>query len=178
MRIDSRASGCGPSGSRCDPAFPAAISALTWSRRSAQAATARSSASGYAAGTQITKGHLDSFISASAREPFTARMVIDTGDEWGPNAKKTIEPLKPACAVLRFGDLAERRVDWPDLASQDPEKLRVRREVFDLRPHQRAALGDVMAGFRTSDRGKLIMACGTGKTFTALRDCRADGWRG
>ena len=123
----------------------------------------------YAAGTRITKGHLDSFISASAREPFTARMVIDTGDEWGPNAKKTIEPLKPACAVLRFGDLAERPVDWPDLATQDPEKLTVRREVFDLRPHQRAALGDVMAGFGTSDRGKLIMACGTGKTFTALR---------
>ena len=78
----------------------------------------------YAPGTQIAKSHLDSFISASAREPFTARIVIDTGDEWGPNARKTIEPLKPACTVLRFGDLAERPVDWPDLATQDPEKLR------------------------------------------------------
>lgn len=71
----------------------------------------------YAAGTQISKGHLDSFISASARDSYTARMVIDTGDEWGPNAKKTIERLKPACSVLRFGDLAERPVQWPDLAT-------------------------------------------------------------
>ena len=123
----------------------------------------------YAPGTQIAKSHLDSFISASAREPFTARIVIDTGDEWGPNARKTIEPLKPACTVLRFGDLAERPVDWPDLATQDPEKLRVLREPFGLRSHQREALADVMAGFEATDRGKLIMACGTGKTFTALR---------
>lgn len=38
-----------------------------------------------------------------------------------------------------------------------------------MRPHQRAAIDDVKGGFATSDRGKLIMACGTGKTFTALR---------
>ena len=44
----------------------------------------------YAPGTQIQKPHLDSFISASAREPFTARIVVDTGDGWGPNARKTM----------------------------------------------------------------------------------------
>ena len=69
----------------------------------------------YAPGTRISKPHLDSFIAASARDPFTARIMVDTGDEWGPNARKTIESLKPACAVLRFGDLASRPFDWPDL---------------------------------------------------------------
>ena len=38
-----------------------------------------------------------------------------------------------------------------------------------LRPHQIAALNAVRAGFAAADRGKLIMACGTGKTFTSLR---------
>ena len=57
----------------------------------------------YAPGTRISKSHLDSFISASAREPFTARIVVDTGDEWGPTAVKTIAPLKTACSVIRFG---------------------------------------------------------------------------
>ena len=74
----------------------------------------------YAPGTRISKTHLDSFISASAREPFTARMVVDTGDEWGPNARKTIDRLKPACNVLRFGDLASRPFDWPDLVREEP----------------------------------------------------------
>lgn len=36
----------------------------------------------YAEGTRIGKPHLDSFISASARAPFTARMFVDTGDSW------------------------------------------------------------------------------------------------
>ena len=127
----------------------------------------------YAPGTQISKPHLDSFISASARDPFTARIVVDTGDGWGPNARKTIASLKPACTVLRFGDLASRPFDWPDLVHDEPEALSYRREPFSLRPHQQAAFDDVTEGFETHDRGKLIMACGTGKTFTALRIAEA-----
>ena len=123
----------------------------------------------YAPGTQISKPHLDSFISASARDPFTARIVVDTGDEWGPNAVKTIRPLKPACSVLRFGDLLSAPFDWPDLISDEPEALSFRHEPYSLRPHQNAAFDDVSRGFEDHDRGKLIMACGAGKTFTALR---------
>ena len=123
----------------------------------------------YAPGTRISKDHLDSFISASARDPFSRRIVVDTGDEWGRNAKKTIDGLKPACQVLRFGDLSERPIDWPDLVSDGPEALSWRSEVFALRPHQAAAVHDVLRGFADHDRGKLVMACGTGKTFTALR---------
>ena len=127
----------------------------------------------YAPGTQISKPHLDSFIAASARDPFTARIMVDTGDEWGPNAVKTIAPLKPACAVLRFGDLASRPFDWPDLVHGEPEALTYRRELFSLRPHQKTALDDVTGGFKARDRGKLVMACGTGKTFAALRIAEA-----
>ena len=127
----------------------------------------------YAPGTQISKPHLDSFIAASAREPFTARIVVDTGDGWGPNAVKTIVPLEPPCAVLRFGDLASHPFDWPDLVRDEPEQLAFRHEPFHLHPHQRTAFNDVTDGFAEHDRGKLIMACGTGKTFTALRIAEA-----
>ena len=127
----------------------------------------------YAPGTRIAKPDLDSFIAASAREPFTARIVVDTGDGWGPNAVKTITKLKPACAVIRFGDLASRPFDWPDLVRGKPEDLALRSEPFSLRPHQRAAFDAVTKGFREHDRGKLIMACGSGKTFAALRIAEA-----
>ena len=127
----------------------------------------------YAPGTRISKSHLDSFISASAREPFTARIVVDTGDEWGPTAVKTIKPLTPACSVIRFGDLASRPFDWPDLVREEPEALSYRDEPFSLRPHQQTALNDVLSGFAKHDRGKLIMACGTGKTFASLRIAEA-----
>ena len=122
----------------------------------------------HAPGTRISKDALDSFISASARDPFARRMVVDTGHAWGPNALKTIEGLTPACQVLRFNDLADRPIDWPNLRRQDPEALRWRPEPFSPRPHQKAAVEDVIRGFDQHDRGKLIMACGTGKTFTAM----------
>ncbi len=127
----------------------------------------------YAPGTTISKPDLDSFIAASARDPFTARIVVDTGDGWGPNALKTVKGLKPSCGVLRFGDLAGRPFDWPDLASQEPENLSWRGEAFSLRPHQREAFDDVIRGFGNRGRGKLVMACGAGKTFTALRIAEA-----
>ena len=123
----------------------------------------------YAAGTRISKPHLDSFISASAREPFTGRLFVDTGDSWGPTARNTIRTLSLPFQVVRFGDLASRPFDWPDLVQDQPEDLSLRAEPFHLRPHQQAAFDDVIGGFKDQDRGKLIMACGTGKTFTALR---------
>ena len=127
----------------------------------------------YAPGTRISKPQLDSFIAASAREPFTTRIVVDTGDEWGTTARKAIEHLKPRCFVLRFGDLASRPFDWPDLRRDEPEDLSYQHEPFSLRPHQQAAFADVIEGFQANDRGKLIMACGTGKTFVALRIAEA-----
>ena len=123
----------------------------------------------YQPGTRLQMGHLNNFIAASAREPFTRRLFVDTGDEWGPNARKTIIGLKPECQVLRFGDLASRPVDWPDLVRSEPEALAWRHEPYSLRRHQQAAFDDVTGSFGNHDRGKLVMACGTGKTFTALR---------
>ena len=127
----------------------------------------------YAPDTRIAKKHLDSFISASAREPFTHRLFVDTGDSWGPNAYRTINGLKPECQVLRFGDLASRPFDWPDLVKGNPEDLAYRHEPYSLRPDQQTAFDDVISGFKEHVRGKLIMACGTGKTFTALRIAEA-----
>ena len=127
----------------------------------------------YAPGTRISKQHLDSFISASARSPFTARIVVDTGDDWGPNALKTVRGLEPACTVIRLGGLLDQPFDWPDLTCQEPEDLIRRERPFRLRPHQKQAFTDVVSGFESSDRGKLVMACGTGKTFVALRIAEA-----
>lgn len=127
----------------------------------------------YSDTTQISKPHIDSFISASNREPFSARIFVDTAGGWNTNARKTILGLEPKCQVMRFDDLASAQFDWPDLVRGAPEDLRFRHEAFKLRPHQQAAFDDVMRGFEEHERGKLVMACGTGKTFTALRIAEA-----
>ena len=75
----------------------------------------------------------------------------------------------PPCQRISAADLASRPVDWPDLSLETPEQLDYQQETFSLREHQKEAFDDVINGFNASDRGKLIMACGTGKTFTALQ---------
>ena len=123
----------------------------------------------YAEDTRISKPHLDSFISASASELFTSRLIVDTGGEWGPNALRTIDPIRDNLRIIRYSDLESSPFDWPDLSLQDPEQLTYQQRRFHLKDHQKEAFDDVTNGFKASDRGKMIMACGTGKTFTALR---------
>ena len=123
----------------------------------------------YGPNTRISKGDIDSFISASVSKLFTKRILVHTGRELGSNARRIIEPLGADFQVIGYGHLASRPVDWPNLRYEAPEQLNYRHEPFSLRPHQQEAFNDVLNGFKSSDRGKLIMACGTGKTFTALR---------
>ncbi len=123
----------------------------------------------YAEDKRVSKSDIDSFISESNREPYTARMFVDTGKSWSKNLLKAIDGLEPPCQRISAADLASRPVQWPDLSLQEPDQLNYQLESFSLHKHQQEALNDVINGFKESDRGKMIMACGTGKTFTALR---------
>ena len=119
--------------------------------------------------TRISKPDIDSFISASASEIFTLRILVNTGGELGPNALGTIIPLGDKFRVIRFSELENSPFEWPDLSLQEPEQLTYKQRKFSLKDHQQEAFDDVINGFKDHDRGKLIMACGTGKTFTALK---------
>ncbi|MDD9973294.1 MAG: DEAD/DEAH box helicase family protein [Candidatus Poribacteria bacterium] len=123
----------------------------------------------YAEDTRVSKPHLDSFISASASQIFTSRIFVNTGGELGENALRAITPLGDKFRIIRFSDLESSPFDWPDLSLQDPAELTYKQRRFHLKDHQKEAFDDVMNGFKASDRGKLIMACGTGKTFTTLK---------
>ena len=123
----------------------------------------------YAPENRVSKREVDSFIAASASRNFTKRILVHTGGELGANVLREIKPLGSDFQVIGYGHLAGRPIDWPDLRQEQPEQLDYRQQAFEPMPHQREALNDVVTGFQDSDRGKLIMACGTGKTFTALR---------
>jgi len=130
----------------------------------------------YAADTRIQKSHIDSFISASGKEPFRRRVVLDTTEqEWGANAEEMIRGQ--AIPVVRIGltDLRESRIDWTIFESRGEIVLAAKKTLM---PHQRDALADVSTGLAMADRGKMIMACGTGKTFTSLKIAEAIAGKG
>ncbi len=112
----------------------------------------------------ISKREINSFLSESSRPEFAFRLLIATTDKIGANARRTIaKQEKPVGLVLR-GDLLSEQLVWP-VKIREPAKPLAR---WNPRPHQVAAITNAARGFRTSDRGRLVMACGTGKTLTAL----------
>lgn len=121
----------------------------------------------YSARHRIQKADIDSFISASGRAPFVRRVVIDTTEvPWGANAEEMIAGQSIPVVRLSLSHLRDSQIDWTLFGARGEAVLSAKKT---LRPHQIEALEAVRAGLSDADRGKLIMACGTGKTFTSLK---------
>lgn len=119
----------------------------------------------------LAKGDIDSFFTASGKRPFTNRVIISTTDRWGKNAEDALADQSIPVQRIGLAEIADSPIDW-DIAWPQGE-LQVtltEAERHEPRKHQTEAIEKVFAGFAGgADRGKLIMACGTGKTFTALK---------
>ena len=122
----------------------------------------------YAPTHSIDKSDIDSFFTASGKRPFTSRMVISTTDKWSKHAADALVDQHVKTWRVGVDELAQSDIDWSQYSLAKPDEL-VAPKLKQLRPHQEEALADVAKGFKTAARGKLIMACGTGKTFTSLR---------
>lgn len=121
----------------------------------------------FAADRTIRKEDIDSFISASAKPQFSERLIVETTTKpWSPNAETMLQGQAIPTTRVGLRDLIDSDVDWS--AFEGTGEIG-RRKPKVLRPDQMDALNAVREGLSEADRGKLIMACGTGKTLTALR---------
>ena len=124
----------------------------------------------------LQKADIDSFFTASGKQfattdgagRFARRMLVSTTDKWSKHAEEALADQVIPTVRLWFKDLADSPIDWGafDLSRVQDIRLKPKKES---RPHQVDAIACAIEGFKTSDRGKLIKACGTGKTFTSLR---------
>lgn len=112
----------------------------------------------YADDTTLDTSEVNSFITAGVGEMKNYILACT-----GPISKAALTRLRGAhCQIMTKDDL-RYRFDWdayPRRIVPPPPKR--------LKPYQKKALNDVVTGFAGSDRGKLIMACGTGKTLVSL----------
>lgn len=128
--------------------------------------------------TVIDKKSVDTFMSTSSRTfkdidtlktvGFSQRLWISTTNKWTSNATESLKNQIPPVTRLNIHDLVNAPVDWEKLENNITGEL-ARTKKYPLKDHQRTALENTHEYFKTHDRGKLIMACGTGKTFTSLR---------
>ena len=122
----------------------------------------------YADTHHLQKVDIDSFFTALGKKDFSAGLIVSTTDSWSKHAEDALSDQSKPVGRLRVGDLDLSPVDWAQFSLLDIEFMPLR-DRKHVRPHQREAIDAVKAGFTDHDRGKLIMACGTGKTFTSLR---------
>ncbi len=120
----------------------------------------------YAEDYRIKKSDIDSFFTASGQKPFTNRFIVTTSNHWTDNAEKALHGQQIPISKIDLHDLENSQIDW---AKYQPSQKPTLKPKYPLRPHQQFALNNVLAGLKTEDLSKLIMACGTGKTFTSLK---------
>ena len=126
--------------------------------------------------SRIDKPDVDSFLSTSGKTfevdgnnvGFKQRLWISTTNNWGSTAELTIKKQTPPVTRLNLIDLEADDVDWERLGQGLFGKAS-RPKPFDVKEHQKKAIDKTHEYLKTHERGKLIMACGTGKTFTSLK---------
>lgn len=130
----------------------------------------------YTSDKYITKSDVDTFLATSSKTfevngdtvMFSQRLWISTTNKWNATAELTIKKQMPPVRRLNLIDLESDDVDWEKL-EQGLYGKASRPQPFVIKEHQQKAIDKTHEYFKTHDRGKLIMACGTGKTFTSLK---------
>ena len=112
----------------------------------------------YEEGHILGKGEIDKFLGGSQQEIYLLRWIVATC-RWGPNAERAILNAHPQVTQVDFREYLNVQVEEQDSV----------RPIQDPWPLQDEAIEDTVTGLGNHDRGRLIMACGTGKTFTSLR---------
>ncbi|UNE53715.1 DEAD/DEAH box helicase [Bartonella machadoae] len=121
----------------------------------------------YEADHQISKKDIDSFIAASGKDIFKYRLLVDSTEvNLSDNVNAMIKGQAIPVYRIDLRHMENSRIDWQIFATKEEVVLKSTKEP---RPHQIEAIQKVCEGLQEADRGKLIMACGTGKTFTSLK---------
>ncbi len=120
----------------------------------------------YADDYRVQKKDIDSFFTASGKAPFSHRVIVTTTNNWSEHAEDALQGQQPAVSKIDLQALEDSQIDW---AKYQPSHAVVLKAKKKLRDHQKTAVNAVAEGLQSADRGKLIMACGTGKTFTSLK---------
>lgn len=121
---------------------------------------------------KVGKDTINSFIAELGKVQYEAGILVSTTDRWNRNAEAALEDLSKPVTRIGLSQLEHANINW-QLFSFDQDNSNIRTKAKILRPYQKEAIDKSIQYFRSHDRGKLIMAPGTGKTFTSLKIAEA-----
>ena len=112
--------------------------------------------------------HVSTFVGMLGQPDFHSGLIISTAGKESKNLQPNLDNNSKSINIWRVQDFEDSRVNWDRFTIDRPTQLHLRK-LKSLWDHQETAVKDVLEGFEKRDRGQMIMACGTGKTFTSLR---------
>lgn len=121
---------------------------------------------------KVGKDTINSYVAELNKSYYTDGLLVATTDNWNKNAEATLENGTKPISRIGLSDLRNSKFDWGMFTFGDPNKV-IQPSHKLPRAYQLDAINKTVAYFDTHERGKLIMAPGTGKTFTSLKIAEA-----
>lgn len=121
---------------------------------------------------KVSKNDIDSFVAELGKTYYQHGLIVSTVDVWGKNAKDTIVNNEKGIEIIGLSDLRNSQIDWTQYSFERSESVEIKAPK-KLRSYQATALDLAVKHYEKYDRGQLIMAPGTGKTFTSLKIAEA-----
>ena len=122
---------------------------------------------------KVSKAGIDSFVAETGKAKYSAGILVSSTDDWNRNAKAELEDTTKPFSIIGLSQLRHAHFDWQKFEFAKENKDLSDRKPKQLRKYQTTAIKNSLKYFDTHDRGKLIMAPGTGKTFTSLKIAEA-----
>ena len=121
---------------------------------------------------KVGKDTINSFVAEAGKNYYADGIIVTTTNEWNSNAENALEGLTKPITRIGLSQLEHADVDWQlfDFNSYNKDLKKTQKK---LRDYQEEAIEKSLAYFKDHSRGKLIMAPGTGKTFTSLKIAEA-----
>lgn len=115
----------------------------------------------------IRKEQIDSFFNELGKQYYAEGIIVTTTNRWSENALSSLDHRSQQITRITLSNLEESKIDWSSFSFNKPETVMLQ-PIKTPRSYQIPAIEAVLNGFENSDRGKLIMAPGTGKTYTSM----------
>lgn len=115
----------------------------------------------------IQKSNIDSFLNEVGKTYYSWGIIVASTDKWSKNANDALVGRDKKITRISLSQLQDSQIDWSSFSYTNPEAI-TKQLKKTPRDHQKPAIEAVVNGFNFADRGKLIMAPGTGKTYTSM----------
>ncbi|WP_187153902.1 type ISP restriction/modification enzyme [Lactobacillus kimbladii] len=118
---------------------------------------------------KVGKETINSFLAETGKDYYSAGILVSTSNELNKNAEAAMQFMTKPITIIGLNQLKNANINWQKFSFAKENNDLSNKIVKKPRQYQKEAVEKAITYFKNHSRGKLIMAPGTGKTFTSLK---------